>query len=521
MAALRWTRGKGYDEAALDGLYTGDDVRADIVLAQLGRRVSALRDVRALGFCVGIGHAEFMAAHFTRHGVPAIALHGQSSPELRDRGRGMLELGEIHVIFTCDLYNEGVDLPFVDTILLLRPTQSAILFLQQLGRGLRLHSGKACCLVLDFIGQHRQEFRFDAVLGALTGLPRGHLIDAVERGFPFLPSGCSMALDAVAQATVLRSLRTAVEARWAVLVAEAQAVARAAGPTPITLAAYLQDSGRELDDIYRHGSWTRLVHDARLREITVSDEILDTCRRLRHLVHIDDPDRLQRIRSLLDGRDPRSASEHREALMLGYQIEHESRRLMTADAVGSWLRDRPAALDELRELVGVLAEQISAPASVAPVADWPLVLHRHYMRREILTACGYWTEAKKVPHQQGVLPLRDQRRELLFVTLDKSSRGFSPTTRYRDFAISREEFHWETQNSVTAESDTAHRYANHIARGWSIHLFVQPAKGEAFAYLGPVQHSRSEGSRPVAIVWRLECPLPAALFQQYATLAGG
>jgi hypothetical protein len=158
-------------------------------------------------------------------------------------------------------------------------------------------------------------------------------------------------------------------------------------------------------------------------------------------VHIDDPDRLQRIQSLLDGRDPDSATERREALMLGYQIEHEPRRLMAAEAVGSWLRDRPAARDELRELVGVLKERVSGPASIAPVADWPLVLHRHYMRREILTACGYWTEAKKTPQQQGVLRLNDQRRELLFVTLDKSSRGFSPTTRYRDFAISREEFH--------------------------------------------------------------------------------
>jgi hypothetical protein len=194
---------------------------------------------------------------------------------------------------------------------------------------------------------------------------------------------------------------------------------------------------------------------------------------------------------------------------------------MAAETVGSWLRDRPAAGDELRELAGVLGERISTPASLVPVADWPLVLHRHYMRREILAACGYWTESKKTPHQQGILPMKDQRRELLFVTLDKSDRGFSPTTRYRDFAISRDEFHWETQNSVSADSDTARRYADHAARGWSIHLFVQVEKGTPFAYLGPVHHARSEGSRPVAIVWRLEHPLPAALFQQYATLAGG
>jgi hypothetical protein len=521
MAALRWTRGKGYDAAALDGLYTGDHARAALVLAELRRRVSNVRNVRALGFCVGIGHANLMADHFTKHGVPALALHGQSPPELREQGPLRLERGELQVIFTADLYNEGIDLPFVDTLLLLRPTESATLFLQQLGRGLRLHAGKACCLVLDFIGQHRQEFRFDAVLGALTGLPRGRLVAAVEHGFPFLPSGCSMALDDVARATVLRSLRTAVEARWTVLVAEAQAIARAASGEPVTLAAFLRDSGRELEQIYRHASWTALARAAGLSAIEADDDTLETCHRLGWLVHIDDPARLQRIQSLVDGRAPGSAAEQREALMLGYQIDYEPSRLMAAEAVPGWLRERPAACAELRELASVLAARVSTLASVVPVADWPLVVHRHYMRREILAACGYWTPKKKTIQQQGVLRLDAERRELLFVTLDKSDRGFSPTTRYRDFAISHDEFHWETQNSVGADSDTARRYAEHAARGWTIHLFVQTKKGAPFAYLGPVYHARSEGSRPVAIVWRLEHPLPAALFQQYATLASG
>ena len=194
---------------------------------------------------------------------------------------------------------------------------------------------------------------------------------------------------------------------------------------------------------------------------------------------------------------------------------------MAAGQVSSWFRDRPAARDELRELAGILADRVAAPPSHAPVPGWPLVLHRHYMRREILTGCGYWTETRKTPQQQGVLRLNEQRQELLFVTLDKSDRGFSPTTRYRDFAISRDQFHWETQNAVGAQSETARRYAEHGARGWSIHLFAQTRKGAPFAYLGPVHHERSEGTRPVAIVWRFEHSLPAALFQDYATLAGG
>src|SRR5690606_2249851 len=207
---IRWSR-TGYDLGALADLYTGHTARADLVLAQLGRRVADLGRVRALGFCVSVEHAEFMAQHFAAKGVPAMAVHGGSPVEERADAPRRLRAREVNVVFTCDLYNEGVDLPFVDTLLLLRPTTSAPLFLQQLGRGLRLDPGsdKSSCLVLDFIGQHREEFRFDGVLSALTGVPRARLREAVEAGFPFLPSECGVDLDPVARDTILSSLRDA------------------------------------------------------------------------------------------------------------------------------------------------------------------------------------------------------------------------------------------------------------------------------------------------------------------------
>jgi hypothetical protein len=207
--------------------------------------------------------------------------------------------------------------------------------------------------------------------------------------------------------------------------------------------------------------------------------------------------------------------------MLGYQLVHEPKRFMVAEEVAPWLRSQPAAAAELGELASVLADQVPLAAAVRPVATWPLVVHRHYTRREILTACGYWHGERKVPQQQGVLRLEAEARELLFVTLDKSDGGFSPTTRYRDYAVSRSELHWETQNAVSEESETARRYIEHVARSWSIYLFVQRRKGEPFAFLGPVRYVRHAGSRPVGILWHLEHPMPATLFQEYATLASG
>ena len=517
LARLRWVRGRGYDLGELGALYTGDHARADLVLAQLARKADVTR-MRALGFCVSVAHAEFMAAHFVAKRVPAVALSGSSTSDERAAAQRALEAGEVRVIFTCDLFNEGIDLPFVDTLLLLRPTESATIFLQQLGRGLRLHPGKGACLVLDFIGQHRAEFRFDAIYAQLTGLPRARLREAVDAGFPFLPSGCAMSLDAVARDTVLRSLRSAVEASWRQLVRDAATLAGAGGT--LDLGGFLADTGHELTDLYRsdRGSWTRLCGDAGVAPPATDDD-LALCHDLGRLAHVDDDRRLARLRAWLDGAEPQGDTEHREALMLGYLLAHDSRRFMAAEDVLPWLRSRPAVRAELRAVVDVCATTAEPAAPRYPVADWPLALHRHYQRREILTACGVWTATRKVPHQQGIERITAQRRELLFVTLDKSDRGFSPTTRYRDYAISADRFHWETQNAVAAGSDSARHYAEHLARDWSMHLFVQTRKGAPFAYLGPVIHEHQEGSRPVQIVWRLTHPLPAALLDEYRTLA--
>jgi hypothetical protein len=516
---VRWSRRSGYDVGELEALYTADDARARLVLKALRDRAADLRQIRALGFCVSVKHAEFMAAHFTRAGVPAIALHGGSAAEDREQAPRRLERRDVNVIFTCDLYNEGVDLPFVDTLLFLRPTASATVFMQQLGRGLRLHKHKHSCLVLDFIGQHREEFRFDAVLGAFTGIPRSGLKKAVEEDFPYLPSGCSLRLDQEVRKTVLQSLKVALAATQKRMVADLVEL-EARAPGKCSLHRFLDETGRELEELYeKGGSWTALQQHAGLvAEVTPPE--LDACERLGRLLHIDDPDRLQRIRETT-ANQASAGTDDRELLMLGYQLVHESKQLMAADAVVPWLRERPALTAELGELAEVLADRVPLSASIRPVPHWPLVLHRHYSRREILTACGYWNERRKVPQQQGVLRLKDEARELLFVTLDKSEGGFSPTTRYRDYAISRSEFHWETQNAVSEDSETARRYIEHAARGWSIQLFVQTRKGEPFAFAGPVHHVRHSGSRPIAIVWRLEHALPATLFQQYATLSTG
>jgi superfamily II DNA or RNA helicase len=109
---------------------------------------------KAIGFCVSIRHAERMAEVFNQHGIPAVAIHSENPK--RDDLLASFRNNEFNVAFTVDLFNEGIDIPNVRVLLFLRPTESKTVFLQQLGRGLRLSAGKERVRVLDFIGNYQR-----------------------------------------------------------------------------------------------------------------------------------------------------------------------------------------------------------------------------------------------------------------------------------------------------------------------------------------------------------------------------
>ncbi len=516
---VAWSR-SGYAIADLAGVYTGNEARVDLIVEQMRRRVVDVRSVRAIAFCVSVAHAEFMAKSLTERGVPAIAVHGGSADDLRSDAPRRLHDREINVICTCDLYNEGVDLPFVDVLLLLRPTSSATLFMQQIGRGLRLHARKTTCLVLDFIGQHRSEFRFDALYEALTGTPRGKLSQAVQDGFPFLPSGCVLQLDHVARDRILESLKQAVRADR--LVEEAKNLASPS--TPLTLARFLDETGRDLADVYSDGvgGWTTLRGKAGLID-PPDAETAALSARLGSLLHVDEPTRLRSWGAWKGDDDAGSLSpyERRRLTMLDFQLHHRG-VIREPERTVEYFAKRPAIREELSELAGILESRVGLAAESYPVAEWPLALHRHYTRREIVAAVGYARPGRKgSAPMAGILMLEEERREVMFVTLDKSGASFSPTTRYRDYAISRTLFHWETQTITSVSRPSGLRYLESPGNGWSFHLFVRKTTEDAYAFLGPVRYQSHSGDRPIGITWLLETPMPAGLFEQFATLSQG
>ena len=520
---IPWRRGRGYDIEALSNRYTSSDAWARLVVKQLLDHAD-VDSMRGLGFCVSIEHAQFMARHFNHHGIRSVAVWGDSPRPDREAALRDLASGDVKVVFSVDLFNEGVDVPAVDTVLMLRPTESPTLFLQQLGRGLRKLRGKAFCTVLDFVGTHRKEFRFDRRYRALLGGTRRDVERSVEQQFPFLPVGCNMQLDEKASEIVLRSLRDAIPSRWPAKVDELRSLRRER--PDLGLGEFLDESGLDLDDLYAGSkSWSDLLDAASAETLAAGPHEASLRRAIGRLLHLDDYERIATFSRLLTDVDPPGVSALPERtrrlvhMLVGSLADRAIHKESSIQDAVDLVWSHPQVLAELRELFGVLVDRVDhvqQPLTTHP--DVPLQIHARYSRIEILAAFGLSGERAKIAAwQSGVYEAREANAELLAFTLDKSTGGFSPTTRYRDYAISRSLIHWESQSSTRADSTTGLRYRNQERDGRSILLFTRlRADDRAFWFLGPATYRGHVGEQPMAITWKLDVPLSGDLFTSFA-----
>jgi superfamily II DNA or RNA helicase/HKD family nuclease len=523
LSSLEWRRG-GYVPAELSTLYTGDHRRVALILSELEKTVAEPRRMRALGFCVSVEHARFMAERFRAVGLQAESLDASTPSDERREALRRLHAGELQILFAVDLFNEGLDIPSIDTVLLLRPTESAVVFLQQLGRGLRLSpdTGKSCLTVLDFIGQQHHRFRFDLRYRALLGCSRRQLQEQLAQGFPFLPTGCRFVLDRVASERVLANLRQCLPSRRPQLLEELRALAAEGMITAASgLADWLEALAMDPVDFYgiRGVSFTALRGELGwLRDGHHPEEERLSRSIGSGLLHGDDPDRLRALAAALSEPAPpdpltMGERERRQWLMLTAQLFGTGRQWRPLPDALAVLWQAVAWRDELRQLLVFLAARADHRLHPLPWAlPVPLRVHGHYGRAEIEAAFGVLSDDAPWIHREGVLWHEPSQCDLLFVTLKKSEALFSPSTRYRDLALGPRLFHWESQSTTTASSPTGQRY---VTGGSRVLLFVreqrkQGAITEPFACLGFAVYESHEGERPMAIRWRLEHEIPAA-----------
>ena len=248
---ISWRNGKFDPEELQNQLAT--EARAEHAFQNWSQR----KQNRTLAFCISIKHADFMADFFSRKNIPCASVHSESKIR-RNEALEQLNRGEIEVIFSVDLFNEGVDLPNIDTVLMLRPTESKIIFLQQLGRGLRQakDSGKEKLVVLDLIGNHISFFKKAEALFQIgvTNKDRKNFIKQIREGSIELADGCYANYDLEAIEFLEKLIQTKIDTHLDTY----RSLKESLGRRPTASEFYL--AGGSLTQIKKeYGSWINLL----------------------------------------------------------------------------------------------------------------------------------------------------------------------------------------------------------------------------------------------------------------------
>lgn len=534
---VKWVKGR-YEVSELTRIYTANDARVKHIMRSMDDLLSNLNEIKALAFCVSKDHARFMAEKFNLNGIRADVLTSDNSED-RVVLRNALVNGKINLLCVVDIFNEGVDIPEVDTVLFLRPTESLTVFLQQLGRGLRLSDGKECLTVLDFVGNAHVEYDFAQKFRALIGKTHTSVADEVENDFPHLPLGCSIILQRQAKETILANIRNAVAGRRK-LISWIRSF-HSNTDTPLTLKNFLNHYPQlSIEDIYKvkigvGGGWSRLQIEAGQLVDDIDfdlEKVIYSCISKR-LTQNTSLFYLRFVQKLFETKtwDQNDVLEQQLALMvlhdfwrekgskLGFTNLNEALQGLTKDAKLN--AECVAVVDQLINRINI--------KELPMLLDFPtaLRLHSRYSRDQILAAFGVHRFDHRASSREGVLFIPELNCELLFVTLQKTEAKFSPTTLYHDYAISEHLFHWQSQNSARPDRGRGLSYIQHRETGKKIILFVRERNTDehgrtmGFINLGLVHFQSSNGTQPMNITWRLATPLPSWLWKEAAKLAVG
>lgn len=535
LGELQWTRG-GYDKGALSNLYSFSGAvarkRADRIVQSVLKYVTDINEVKGLGFCVSVEHAQFMCDFFNECGIPAMALTGQSSDEAREQAKKRLVGGEVRFIFVVDIYNEGVDIPEVNTVLFLRPTESLTVFLQQLGRGLRLSEGKDCLTVLDFIGQANKKYNFEDKFQALLGNTNRSVAREIKDGFVALPKGCYIQLEKKAAQYILENI-SASYGRSAGIVTRLASFTEDTG-RPLTLANFLAYYHLDARMVYHFSSFSRLCVRAGVQaDFEEPLEALLT-KAFTRLCVVDSRRWTAFLLDFLPAikeRPLESLSPMEQRMVQMFYVT------VWGDVILDWrdcvvverlntLADSPVLLEELMALLRLRFEAIDFIDRPIEIGfDCPLDVHCTYTRDQILVALDFM---KPKTVREGVKWLPDKQIDAFFITLNKADKDYSPTTMYNDYSISNTLFHWQSQSTTSDTSKTGRRYINHAKEGSQVLLFVREFKAdrltggaEAYTYLGKARYVSHEGSRPMNIIWKLDEAIPAKFLKKTKKLVVG
>lgn len=528
---IKWNNGR-YDTQELTKVLTANDIRVGNIIDNLNKYTKDIREVKAIGFCASIEHAKFMKIKFEKNGLKAEYLTSENSQDRMDIIHNF-KAGEINYLFVVDIFNEGIDIPEIDTVLFLRPTESLTIFLQQLGRGLRLQEGKDVLTVLDFVGHARKEYDYENKFRALIGKTNTTVKHEIEKDFPHLPLGSSIVLEKQAKEHILNNIRQATDMNKRRLIRLMNNFTNHT-TLALTLENFLKIYNLELKHIYKNHTFTSLKSEAfALKFEQINFDRYKSMISKKWMV-TESISYFKFILNLIEeefdlNRLPKKAENNLMALMLYYDFYQDVVPDLTLSDGIKQIGENKEMVAEMQSFLNVKINQIGyEEIPFSELSDsFPLKIHSRYTRDQILVALGLSTISKISTNREGVALNKKQNIEALFINLKKSEEDFSPSTMYDDYAINETLFHWQSQNKTSSKSSVGLSYINQETNGKTIILFIRESKKDAdgftqgYVFIGPAKYIEHEGSKPMSIKWELKEPMPHYLWNDAAKLVAG
>lgn len=510
---------------------------------------------RAIGFCCSRLHADFMAAFFAERGLRAASVHSGDKSAPRVRSLERLQAGELDVVFAVDMFNEGVDVPEIDTVLMLRPTESAIVWMQQFGRGLRRSTEKSHLVVVDYIGNHRIFLsKVRSMLGATDGDRALALkLEAVRRKEIEFPPGCEVTYELKALEILEGLLRSTKDADALEAFYADFKLRHGIRPTATEVfhAGFDPESTghrgwfsfvRHMEDLDEFQKSVEQRHGAFLQSVSVTPMsksykmlVLDALLAEEDFMKGMNVDSLAQSVIKSASRNPRFASD----LSVPLDDVDGVRKLLVEHPIAAWVEGKgtggeryfefkepvfrlgfdvhPAVQATFKQMTGEIVDwriaqylaRSTAPSKPVAVSPKNLDLWQSYTRSDIppmfgaVFNTGSWNSGMVLTGQNLVL----------LVTLTKGN--LAAGNEYLDHFIDDQVFEWQSQNQTTQASKHG-RIINGSMPGHSVHLFIRPTKlrggGAApFIYCGVPQFVDWRGEKPITVQWKLETPVPEHL----------
>ncbi len=511
--------------------------------------------VKGLIFCSRQDEARELSNALNREGFVTRYLLGDSSSDERERVIEMLESDDdpLEYIITVDIFNEGVDIPAINQVVMLRPTESSIIFTQQLGRGLRKYKGKSYVAVIDFIGNYQNNFFIPIALFGDNSYSKDNLRKAISAGSSIIPGSSTVQINEIAREKIFKSINDTNFKQLKFLREEFSRLERRLGKVP-SMIDFI-DNG--FIDPFLFIDYAGSYYEFLLKIDKEKNELSSRCRTSLQFVSFEFSHGLRvhelLILDVLKDRDEIALEEFKE-LLKEHSVEYSYKDIVgmcntlsssfyTAPDIkkygktdyvylsGEYIRrsdDYRALLDSSvyrRYLSDTLAYGLRRARLNGDerYVDHNLVLYRKYTRKDVCKLLN-WKENITAQNIGGYI-VQKQNDEItcpIFITYKKSS-DISESINYEDYFIDNSQLHWMSKNKRTSSSPDVSEIINQKNNDIQIPLFVKKSdnEGSDFYYLGPLKElsykdtkMRANGElvNVVNVIFSIDYPLPHNLY---------